>query len=93
MDAEHLAALKAELPANAYRMRQMLDYIATHPGASMTEVRQACGVHNSPYKGVDALRRLMWRGAVMDHGRCNHARLYIWVPLDQPAGTYQPGHP
>jgi hypothetical protein len=94
MLTEHVRQLKAELPANAYRMAEALDYIATHPGCTKADVYRETGVYPKPFGGApNSLKRLFWRGMIYNLGRCNRAALYIWQPPEQPAGYWRPGHP
>lgn len=96
MDAlmEHVKKLKAELPSYAYGMREALDFIAAHPGCTKSEVYQNTGVYPKPFgNSPNSIKRLALRGMIYDLGRSNRARLYVWQPVERPAGAYVPGHP
>lgn len=89
---ETIARLRAELRPNWTSMRDCLDYIWTHPGATKTEILHKTGTCRSR-GGGDPVQRLASRGMVYNLGRDNCHAWYVWQPIEQPAGFYAPGHP
>jgi hypothetical protein len=92
---EHVAVLKAELPANAYSMREVLDFLAGHPGLSKADLKRALGRIGRNTHGKDSVDRLLRRGMVYNLGPANRYRLYITLAYaaERPVGSYAPGHP
>jgi hypothetical protein len=94
--ADVVESIKASLPPNAYRQREVLDFIARHPGCTKTEVFAGTDAYPKPYGGrPNPLTKLVRKGVVYDLGRCNRAALYVVSSYDRerPTGMWTPGHP
>jgi hypothetical protein len=102
--AHVVEAIKASLPPHAHRQREVLDFIARHPGCTRAEVFAGTGAYPKPFGGrPNPLDRLVRKGFVYDLGRCNRAALYVissYAPYvvssydrERAAGMWTPGHP
>jgi hypothetical protein len=94
--AHVVEAIKASLPPHAHRQREVLDFIARHPGCTRVEVFAGTDAYPKPFGGrPNPLDRLVRKGFVYDLGRCNRAALYVISSYDRerPAGMWTPGHP
>jgi hypothetical protein len=94
--ADAVKATTARLPPNAYRQREVLDFIARHPGCTRAEVFAGTDAYPNPYGGrPNPLTKLLGRGLVHNRGRSNRFALYVVTPYDQerPPGMWTPDHP
>jgi hypothetical protein len=74
------------------RMREALDFIASHPGCSKSDIYRGTGVHRGA-RGGGPVDRLLDRGLIYDLGPSHRYMLYAWQPQtapenDRPAGTW-----
>lgn len=92
IDAYRPLGQRADRPLGP-RMKEALDYITAHPGATKIEVYTNCQGYPNPYGGRDNyLDRLFRRGLIYNLGRCNRAALYAWQVEPKP-GMWHRSHP